>query len=57
MAIIDNFSKEELRQIVLNSTSMKQVIDKLGYSTHSGSNSNIVKARLKKYNIELNQFK
>ena len=46
MAIIDNFSEEELRQIVLNSTSMKQVIDKLGYATHSGSNNSTVKARL-----------
>ena len=56
MAIIDNFSEEELRQIVLNSTSMKQVIDKLGYSTHSGSNSSTVKARLKKYNIDISHF-
>lgn len=56
MAIIDNFSEEELRQIVLNSTSMKQVIDKLGYSTHSGSNNNTVKARLKKYNIDISHF-
>ena len=56
MAIIDNFSEEELRQIVLNSTSMKQVIDKLGYSTHSGSNSSTVKARLEKYNIDISHF-
>ena len=56
MAIIDNFSEEELRQIVLNSTSMKQVIDKLGYATHSGSNSSTVKARLEKYNIDISHF-
>lgn len=50
MAIIDNFSKEELQQIVESSSSMKEVIDKLGYATHSGSNNNTVKSRLEKYN-------
>lgn len=56
MAIIDNFSKEELQQIVKSSSSMKEVIDKLGYATHSGSNNNTVKSRLEKYNIDISHF-
>ena len=56
MAIIDNFSKEELQQIVESSSSMKEVIDKLGYATHSGSNNNTVKSRLEKYNIDISHF-
>ena len=46
MAIIDNYSKEELKQIVKQSKSLKEVIDKLGYTTHSGSNNSTVKKRL-----------
>lgn len=56
MAIIDNFSKEELEEIVKKSNSMKEVVDSLGYSTHSGSNNNTVKSRLKKYNIDYSHF-
>lgn len=56
MAIIDNFSKEELQQIVESSSSIKEVIDKLGYATHSGSNNNTVKSRLEKYNIDISHF-
>lgn len=56
MAIIDNFSEEELRQIVASSSSLKEVIDKLGYATHSGSNNNTVKARIEKYKIDTSHF-
>lgn len=56
MAIIDNFLKEELEEIVKKSNFMKEVIDSLGYSTHSGSNNNTVKSRLEKYNINYSHF-
>ena len=46
MAIIDNYSKEELEQIVKQSKSLKEVIDKLGYTTHGGKNSSTVRKRL-----------
>lgn len=55
-ALIDNYSKEELEQIVQQSFSMKEVIDKLGYSTHSGSNNNTVKDRIEKYQIDISHF-
>ena len=35
---------------------MKEVIDKLGYSTHSGNNNIIVKNRLQKYQIDYSHF-
>ena len=34
MAIIDQYSKEELEQIIQQSSSLKEVIFKLGYSTN-----------------------
>lgn len=46
MAIIDNYTKNELNNIVVNSKSFSEVIDKLGYSTHSGSNHKTIKNRL-----------
>ena len=56
MAIIDNFSEEELRQIVASSSSLKEVIDKLGYATHNGRNNNTVKVRIEKYKIDTSHF-
>ena len=55
-ALIDQYSKEELEQIVKESFSIKEVIDKLGYATHSGSNNNTVKSRIEKYNIDISHF-
>lgn len=56
MALIDNFTKEELQKIVDESFSMKQVIDAIGYSTHSGANQVTVKKRLDHYNIDYTHF-
>lgn len=56
VALIDQYSKEELEKIVQNSSSLKEVIDKIGYSTHSGSNSKTVKTRLENYNIDYSHF-
>ena len=55
-ALIDNYTKEQLEEIVKNSFSMKEVIDKLGYATHSGSNNQTVKSRIEKYNIDTSHF-
>lgn len=56
MAIIDKYSKQELEQIVKQSSSYKEVIEKLGYQSRSGSNQNTVKNRLEKYNIDVSHF-
>lgn len=55
-ALIDRYTKEELQNIVEHSSSLKEVVDKLGYSTHSGSNSKTVKNRLDKYGIDYSHF-
>ena len=57
MAIIDKYSKQELEQIVKQSSSYKEVIEKLGYQSRSGSNQNTVKNRLEKYNIDVSHFR
>ena len=56
MAKIDNFTEQELREIVENSFSMNEVIDKLGYATHSGGSHNTVKKRIELYNIDISHF-
>lgn len=55
MALIDKFSKEELQAIVAESTNLKEVIVKLGY-TPCGNNHITVKDRLQKYNIDTSHF-
>ena len=56
MALIDEYSVEELELIVKNSKSYKEVLKKLGYSTTSGSNNKTLKNRLLKYNISTEHF-
>lgn len=55
-AKVDNFTEEELRQIVLDSTSMREVCRKVGYDNHGGNNHKTVQARLDKYNISTEHF-
>ena len=52
MALIDKYTKNELIQIVNQSKSLNEVIDKLGYSTHCGNNNKTVKNRLDSYEID-----
>lgn len=56
-ALIDKYSKEELEAIIKSSNSLAEVIDKLGYSTHGGSNHITVKKRIEQYNIDTSHFK
>lgn len=52
MALVDKYSKEELENIVKNSKTLVEVVDKLGYSTHTGRNPYTVKNRLDKLGID-----
>lgn len=56
MALIDNFSKEQLAQIVQQSNSLSEVILKLGYSTNHGANNTTVKRRIEQYQIDTSHF-
>lgn len=57
MALIDNFSIEELTKMTKESNSFNDLILKLGYATRSGSNHNTVKNRLDRYNIDYSHFR
>ena len=50
-ALVDNYTKKELEQIVNSSNSMKEVIEKLGYKTCKGVNYKTVQKRLDLYGI------
>ena len=56
MAIVDNFSVEELQEIVSNSKNLQQVLKKLGYSSVSGANRKTVQSRLDKCSISTEHF-
>lgn len=52
MARIDDFTEDELREIVANSSTNKEILLKLGY-TASGASGKTLHDRCKKYNILL----
>lgn len=54
--IIDKYTKEELENVVKNSSSMREVIKKLGYATVGGNNNKTVKERIERYNIDISHF-
>ena len=55
-ALVDNFTKEELEQIVKESHSYRDVIKKVGYTTVSGGNTKTVRSRIEKYGIDTSHF-
>lgn len=52
MALVDKYSKEELEKIVKSLQTLVEVVDKLGYNTHTGRNPYTVKDRLDKLEID-----
>lgn len=57
MAKIDNFTEAELRQIVKESNSYREVLRKLGYTTTGGNNNKTLQKRLEYYQIDISHFK
>lgn len=55
-ALVDNFTKEDLEQIVKESYSYRDVIKKVGYTTVSGGNTKTVRSRIEKYGIDTSHF-
>lgn len=55
-ALVDNFTKEELEQIVKESYSYRDVIKKVGYTTVSGGNTKTVRKRIERYGIDTSHF-
>lgn len=56
MALVDEYSKEELELLVEQSFSFKDLLAKLGYGTYTGKNYETVKKRLNHYNISTAHF-
>jgi len=56
MALVDNYSKEELERIVKNSKSFREISQKIGYSSYSSASAKIIKNRLEKNNISYEHF-
>lgn len=57
MAKVDNFTKDELKEMVENSINYSQLLLKLGYKSTAGNTYKTVKERLEKYNISTEHFK
>lgn len=55
-SLVDKYSKEELKEIVANSYSKRELLNKLGYSGRSGARFSTVQKRLEEYNISINHF-
>ena len=56
MALVDNYTKEELERIVQESNSYKDLVLKLGYNSNGGNTYKTVKDRVEKYNIDTSHF-
>lgn len=56
IALIDTYTKEELENIVKSCYTYKEVLEKLGYGSRSGSLYKTLKNRLQKYDIDISHF-
>lgn len=56
-AKIDLFTDEQFINIVKNSNSMVEIAQKLGYTSHSGSNGQRIRYRIDQLNISTDHFK
>lgn len=54
--IADMYTDEEFSKIVEQSSSIREVVDRLGYSTHSGTNSETVKRRINRLGLDTSHF-
>lgn len=55
-ALVDNYSKEQLEEIVKQSYSQRDLMDKLKYKSHNGRAYETVRKRLEQYNISTDHF-
>lgn len=57
MILIDQYTPNELEQIVQQSNSFSEVIRKLGYATSNGDNIKTLKRRITEFDIDISHFK
>ena len=55
-AKIDTFSDEEFTEIVKSSFNLTEVAKKLGYTSHSGSNGQRIRVRIRDLNLSTEHF-
>lgn len=55
-SIVNQYTEEELREIVEKSYSYKELLQNLGYTTFGGNNNKTVQKMLEKYNISIEHF-
>lgn len=55
-SILNNFTDEQFTEIVLTSSSIKEVCLKLGYGGHSGANGKRIKQRMEQLGLSETQF-
>lgn len=55
-ALVDEYTKEELKQLVQQSNSMAELVTKIGYKTSHGKNYITVQKRLDEYQISTSHF-
>ena len=56
MALVDNFTKEELQVLAQQSHSYRDLVSFLGYSSKNGNTYKTVKNRIEKYGIDVSHF-
>ena len=56
MALVYNFTKEELQELALQSHSYKDLVGLLGYSSKNGNTYKTVQNRIEKYDIDISHF-
>jgi len=56
MSLIDTFSKDALEEIIKNSNSYAEVVNKIGYSAKTGDVYTLIKNKIIEYGISINHF-
>ena len=56
MALVDNFSKEQLEELVLQSHSYNDLVILLGYASKGGNTYKTVQKRIENYGIDTSHF-
>jgi Zn finger protein HypA/HybF involved in hydrogenase expression len=57
MSILNNLEKEDLIDIILNSNSFKEVVEKVGYNSNGSGGYDMVKMKLKEMGIDIPKYK
>lgn len=57
MALIDDFTPEQIQELANNSRSLAELREKIGYSKNGGGTNDIVKSYIKKHGVSDNAIR